>query len=254
MIKLQFDVKRDLCRQPPLQCFWENTVGFSLLRLLLFIFFSITPPCSCTESVLERAAKEADDAKDVSSLYKVANAWLQSKAKTQQDDARTLLHYLADHLQHIPSMGKLGHHYAEIGNEKQALFYFQTAGENGPHHSSLYNAGRILADASDWVGALAYLKGGSTLHLTHPKYAQEKITQVSKEAYDIISRKVATADLTTQVSADVFLYASLQDVPDQAEEMWKDAIIALVQLNTTLDQRTKSAGVDNLMEISLGAT
>ena len=217
----------------------------SFLRLLLLLFSTSVPFCTCVDRIVKKAAKDADGAEDVHSLYKVAKTWLQ---KENKKDAWDLLHYLATDLQHIPSMAKLGHHYAELGDTKQALVYFQTAGENGPHHASLLNAGRLLVDESDWVGAMAYLKAGCTLHLTHPKYAQEKMTQVSTESYEIVSRRASEAKLTIEESADVFLYGSLQELPDQVEELWKDAISSLIIFNSTFVKTDKKIQDEQAMK------
>jgi tetratricopeptide (TPR) repeat protein len=224
------------------------------VRLLITIFNILVIICSCQQQlqqqqpdIVRKALRFAEskenretfhhlDKSSASTLYKIAKIWLETGWSKESWE---LVQYLADDLQHVPSLAKLGHKYADEGKTQRALAYFQQAGENGPHHASLYNAGRILAQPlketgePDWVGALAYLKAAATLHLTHPKFAQESITNISQEAYRIVSQQASTAELSIKESADVFLYGSLHDLPERAETLWKDAIISLLHFNET---------------------
>ena len=81
------------------------------------------------------------------------------------------------------------------------LYFFQKSGHQG-HHTSLYNAGLLLAEGysrddldlvnsgkrhsyefinTDLVGALAYFQAASTLHIQHPDVAEEPITKIAIE-------------------------------------------------------------------------
>lgn len=194
---------------------------------------------SIVKKAIKFAEKDAtlDPGADSSALYKTARKWLDDSKRTK--DAWELIQFLADEKTHVPSMAKLGHKHAEGGQPRQALHYFQLAAEYGPHHASLYNAGHILAQENaelntpDWVGALAYLRAGATLHLTAPGYAQESTTKVSMDAYEIVSQQVANSELSLKQSADVFLYGSLHDLPLEAESMWKEAVKHLIRFNDT---------------------
>ena len=215
-----------------------------ILFVLLLVCATLFPGCHSQQqglpAVVKKAIKvleqEGDDSNDSASLYKVAKAWLSdtdsSKGK-RVEDGWELVQYLANEQSHVPSMAKMGNRLAAEGNTPAALNYFQMAGENGPHHASLYNAGNILAQTNDWVGALAYLKAGATLHATHPSFASEATTRVSTEAFEIVSERIAKSELSLRESADIFLYASLHDLPTEAEDMWKGAVMSMIRFNDT---------------------
>lgn len=166
-------------------------------------------------------------------LYKVAKIW-QEDLKLEKY-AWELFEFLADTHHNVYSLAKLGFKSAEQGFNMKALRYFQLAGEYGPHHASLFNAGRILADleSPDLSTALAYLRSASTLHRTHPEYAQESVTKIALEAYDILSRQIANSQISLQQSAHIFWYAALYSLPEEADAQWRDAMLALRKFNET---------------------
>jgi hypothetical protein len=208
-----------------------RTIVSSFLSLLFLAAFADSQK---EQAIVKKAIEAAESKSDTSSLYKVGKAWLED-AKLESEGWK-LIDYLADTRQHAPSMAQLGHKFGAEGQGQdttKALQYFKQAGEN-LHHASLYNAGLLLAQKSDWVGALAYLRGGATLHLSHPKYAQDSMTKLSVEAYNLVSEQAADAEMTIKESADVFLYGSLDESPpEDLEKLWTDAAIALVQFNTS---------------------
>lgn len=210
-------------------------MGFRLGTFVSIISLLLVPVVhGQNEPAIVKKAIQAAGAKgDTSSLYKVAKAWLADPK--QESDGWKLVDYLAKEKEHVPSMAQLGHKYGAEGPEQDnamALHYFKQAGGN-LHHASLYNAGLLLAKQSDYVGALAYLRGGTTLVATHPKYAQESMTKLSYEAYTFVSEQAAHAEMTVKESADVFLYGSLDDAPEELEQLWTDAAVALVKFNST---------------------
>jgi hypothetical protein len=166
-------------------------------------------------------------------LYRVAKIW--RKDLKLEKYAWELFEFLADTHHHVYSLATLAFKSVEQGFTMKALRYFQLAGEFGPHHASLFNAGRILADleSPDLSTALAYLRSASTLHRTHPEHAQESVTKLALEAYDVLSRQIANSQISLQQSAHIFLYAALYGLPEEADAHWRDAMLALIKFNET---------------------
>lgn len=224
--------------------------SFSLLVLLLILSCSLTfafaQQVAGAPLIVQKAVafsgKQANDQIDTLELFEIAKQWQQR----DNQDAWALYHYLADELNHVPSMARLGLQFPET--DERALHYFQRAGEEGPHHASLYNAGRILAQQQDWVQALYYLKVAATLASTHPEYAQESTTKISKEAHATVSEQVPN-DLTLVQMADVFMFGSIHDIPESAEALWRNAISSLVQFSETQDAKAKSQALSDLQQI-----
>ena len=219
-----------------------------LLRVLLFASSSLTfafaqqgaPPI--VQKAAEFAEKQPNDKIDTLELFEIAKKWQRSN----NQDTWTLYHYLADELNHVPSMARLGHLYNE--QDERALHYFQRAGEEGPHHASLYNAGRIFAQQQDWVQALYYLKVAATLGTTHPDYEQESTTKIAREAYETVSQQVPN-DMSLVQMADVFMFGSLQDVSEPVEALWRNAITSLVDFSEKQDMNAKRQATDSLQQI-----
>jgi tetratricopeptide (TPR) repeat protein len=218
--------------------------GLSLL-LLLFV-----GSCSLAYAFAQQAApiivkaaefaeKQPNDSIDTLELFEVAQKWQQ----VNNPDAWTLYHYLADDLNHVPSMARLGFHYPET--DDRALLYFQRAGDEGPHHASLYNAGRILAQRQDWVQALFYLKAAATLAKSYPDYEQESITKIATEAHETVSQQVPD-DVTFIEMADVFMFGSLSDLSKPVEALWRNAITSLVEYSANQDTNSKDQAVSDL--------
>lgn len=229
----------------------ETMKGLSLLLLLLV--GSCLLACACPQEagdtavpppiVLKAAAEitgdQPQESIDTLQLFEVAKTWQQ----TNNPDAWTLYHYLADHLNHVPSMARLGFHYPET--DDRALLYFQRAGDEGPHHASLYNAGRILAQRHDWVPALFYLKAAATLASSYPDYEQESITKIATEAHETVSQQVPD-DVTFIEMADVFMFGSLADLTKPVDDLWRSAITSLVQYSENQDTSAKRQAISDL--------
>lgn len=219
----------------------------TLLTLLLLISCSLTFAFAqqAAPAIVLKAAesvnKKPNDKIDTLELFEIAKLWQQ----TNNDDAWELYEYLADQ-HHVPSMARLGHHYPE--NDERALKYFVRAGEEGPHHASLYNAGRIFAQQQDWVQALYYLKVAAALESTHPEYAQESTTVVSKEAHATVSQQVPN-DITLVQMADIFMFGSIHDLPENVETLWREAITSLVRYSETQDDSAKQQAANALQKI-----
>lgn len=188
----------------------------------------------------EFAEKQPNDSIDTLQLFEVAKTWQQMN----NPDAWTLYHYLADDLNHVPSMARLGFHYPETDDDR-ALLYFQRAGDEGPHHASLYNAGRILAQRQDWVQALFYLKAAATLAKSYPDYEQESITKIATEAHATVSQQVPD-DISFIEMADVFMFGSLSDLSKPVEALWRSAITSLVQYSENQDTNAKDQATSDL--------
>lgn len=188
----------------------------------------------------EFVEKQPDDSIDTLELFEVAKTWQQNN----NPDALTLYHYLADELNHVPSMARLGFLYPETDDDR-ALLYFQRAGDEGPHHASLYNAGRILAQRQDWVQALFYLKAAATLAKSYLDYEQESITKIATEAHETVSQQVPD-DITFIEMADVFMFGSLSDLSKPVEALWRSAITSLVQFSENRDANAKIQAISDL--------
>mmetsp|Transcript_10302 Transcript_10302/g.14401 ORF Transcript_10302/g.14401 Transcript_10302/m.14401 type:complete len:670 (-) Transcript_10302:129-2138(-) len=171
----------------------------------------------------------------------------------------SLYAFAADALDHPPSQGKLGKLFEQgvpphlKRSTSAALHYYQKAGEHG-HHSSLYNAGRLLArgmteeDAAaiqsgearpadfisvDLVGAMAYLQAAATLHMHYPEDTDESLTPLSIQSHGVVSASAAHADLTLRQMADAFIFGTLSEVNDNVDELWRDAVDHLIKFNDT---------------------
>ena len=223
-----------------------RTVPALTAYVLWIIVVLLFCPNNVNADAIANAIKESGsegESSDLSSMYKVAVQWYNEESK--RDDAVQVLHHLADTGNHVLSCAKLGHYYANTGLTTRAIDYFKRAGEEGPHHTSLYNAGKLLAEQQgDWVGALAYLKAAATLPNSYPpEYISKETTQSALEAYDIICRQLSRQPLTIVELADVFVFGSLQELKEDAQTLWVQAINGLLTLNQTGDSasdRTKS--------------
>jgi len=170
-----------------------------------------------------------------------------------------LYSFAADELDHPSSQAKLGELF-ELGkppyvqrSTSVALHYYQKAGEHG-HHSSLYNAGRILARGMteediaavqsgearsdrfvqvDLIGAMAYLQAAATLHIHYPEDSDESLVPLSIEAHGVVSANAAHADFTLRQVADAFVFGTLSEVNDEADVLWRNAVDHLLKFNET---------------------
>lgn len=222
------------------------------LKLLIVLAWTLSCAPQASVSVLEKALAEAGgEQSDLSSVYRVALRWYDA----QQQDALEVFQHLADENNHIMSAVKLGHHYIEKEVDPQkAVHYFGFAGENGPHHASLFNAGRILAEMADWVGALAYLRAAATLSQSYPpEYINKETTESALRAYDIVSRQVSREELSVMQVGDLFIYGSLQDnLDEEAHALWGKAINGLLEFNETfVDSDGKSQSQQAMETVAL---
>lgn len=210
---------------------------------------------------LDDAVVQRLQAKDISTLYQIGKHLL----KQQQQDGEEasgleILHALADDARqpHIASQVALGFYYyqqAESDNSNgsgsdakiKALEYFANAGQEGPHQAALYNAGRIYGELGEWIPALAFIRAAATLG--HPQSGNpttaasavtESLTETATTAFQIMMQQLSQRDdVSIQESADIFLYANLEDFPldgsPQANH-WMEAAKALDRFNRTFTE------------------
>lgn len=248
--------------------FIENMLLRSVLLVLLFactIGAQEIPP-----NLLEKAnvfvgrnpelfnqrdnVQEKLKAGDIYSLYQAA------KVMNQKDDHRLasieIFHALADYEEspHILSQVALGFTYSEQ-DIPRAIKYFVDAGEKGPHQASLYNAGRLLAQEGDFPKALAYIRACANLHESAAEYAKPNLTETCTQAYHTLSSQIKkNASISLQATADMFLYASLEDFPppnSQAEKYWKTGMQELqhdnyMAANRHLSKLSEESGLSDL--------
>lgn len=192
------------------------------------------------------------------SLYKIANYMVEHSSTTTNADAdadadaspadytagMAILHMLADTHKHIESQVALGFAYYKKENDnayenskQRALDYFEQAGQAGPHQAALFNAGRIHSELGQVVPAMAFLAGAVTLAETHPNYAKEALTATCRKAFAALSQLSAgnSDSLTVHESADLFMYASLEDkLTDSDLDHWREAMTNLLTIHNTL--------------------
>ena len=172
---------------------------------------------------------------DINTLYKVAKSM--NKAG---DGINSVLiwHKLADgDAHHILSMVSLGFTYSEE-DKQQAIKYFVQAGEDGPHQSSLYNAGRLFVETNDYMRGLAYIRAAATFE-TNNKNAKMQMTQTATEAYHELSRMMMAVDMMLQDIVDVFPYASIDGFPKEGskeDKLWVHAMQKLEEYAMTKKQ------------------
>jgi tetratricopeptide (TPR) repeat protein len=179
------------------------------------------------------------DEGNIHTLYKIAKDMNRNANPDDTITSMELWHALADTGDHILSQVALGFAYAEH-DPSRAVAYFVQAGENGPHQTALYNAGRLLAEQHEFVKSLAYLRAAYSLATSHPTYATDHVTETSRYAYERLSDQlVALVEeslvtkgslLSIQQVGDMFLYANLNDFPLQSskgEKIWQGAMKAM---------------------------
>jgi hypothetical protein len=198
------------------------------------------------------------DEGNIHTLYKIAKDMNRNDNPDDTITSMELWHALADTGDHILSQVALGFAYAEH-DPSRAVAYFVQAGENGPHQTALYNAGRLLAGQHEFVKSLAYLRAAYSLATSHPTYSTDHVTETSRYAYERLSDQlVALVEeslvtkgslLSIQQVGDMFLYANLNDFPLQSskeEKIWQGAMkavqsqkfeLALIQLEKLEEQQ-----------------
>lgn len=197
-------------------------------------------PTVAIDTLLQDAVQENGGKADSSSIYKVAIQWYNNNSL---DRAVPLLHHLADVGNHVLSAVKLGHHFTTEAHFDRplAIKYFVSAGEEGPHHTSLYNAGRLMIEEGDLVGSLAYLRAAAVLSKSYPAdFISDETTVSALQAYNILSHQISQHELTMVQLADVFIYGSLVDLSEQAQAFWVQAVHSLIRFNDILVQSSGS--------------
>jgi len=88
--------------------------------------------------------------------------------------------------------------------------------DEGPHQASLYNAGRLFLELSDAASSLAYIRACANVDKTHPAYETSSQTKTCEEAYELLSNQIITKTAPgIEDAADLFLYASIDDFPQE---------------------------------------
>ena len=180
----------------------------------------------------------------VDALYDVAKEMNAAPTSTNGvEDKLTsiqIFHALADG-HHILSMVQLGHTYS-VEDKQQAIKYFVQAGEDGPHQTSLYNAGRLFLEIVpvDYVRTMAYIRSAAALaddkHTA--MYAKPQMTETATKAYHDLSRALISSlrdggVLTLDERINLFPYASIRDYPppnSKGDKLWSGAMEKLVNL------------------------
>jgi len=189
---------------------------------------------------------------DIDTLYKTAK----SLNENEGDDrfaSIMIWHILADgDAQHILSQVALGFTYAEEDKER-AIDYFKLAGEGGPHHAALFNAGRLLVDTGDYAGALAYLRAAANLSESQPRYAQSTLTVTSRDAYEALSLDLMSRnDLSLEQMANMFLYAHLSNFPGPGspeEKLWEKAMVSIEAYSKTENAKHLDKALQHLIKL-----
>jgi len=174
---------------------------------------------------------------DINTLYKVATSM--NKAGDRINSV-LIWHKLADgDVHHIMSMVSLGFTYSEE-DKQQAIKYFVQAGEDGPHQSSLYNAGRLFVETNDYMRGLAYIRAAATFERdNYNKNAGTQMTQTATEAYHDLSRMMLAVDMKLQDIVHVFPYASIDGFPKEGskeDKLWVHAMQKLEEYAMTKKQ------------------
>lgn len=163
------------------------------------------------------------EARDVHTLYEVAQAMNSSKIKDEMLASIQIWDSLANS-GHLLSQVALGFAFAE-NDKKRAIKYFIHAGEKGPHQVSLFNAGRLLAEPEigDYVKSLAYMRAAYDMGKTHPKLSTAHMVETSKIGYERLSEEITDIVVESMTRkggmisikhiGEMFLYANLNDFP-----------------------------------------
>jgi TPR repeat protein len=252
---------------------------WKFLKLLLFLALTTAAPVVQVEldpailergiAILEKATDNVPEdtielarGGDIPALYQIARKLEDADVERGLETALHIFHSLADsETGHIASQISLGFaYYKKIKDHNLALKYFIKAGEGGPHQAALFNAGRILAENSNFVPAIAYMQVAARFAESMPEDEARKLTETCTDAYNITSEKVALHGLTIQESADIFQYAALDGFPrlkSKTTTRWAEAMKSLLAFNDNFvstngqprDQESLEIAVSNLREI-----
>eukprot|EP00978_Attheya_sp_CCMP212_P024380 scaffold76485_cov55-Attheya_sp.AAC.4 len=193
---------------------------------------------------------------DIDTLYKAAKS-LNENEGVARFASIMIWHILADGdaQEHILSQVALSFTYMRR-RIRHGLFtrtYFKLAGEDGPHHVALFNAGRLLVDTGDYAGALAYLRAGVNLSESQPRYAQSTLTVTSRDAYEALSLDlVSRNDLSLEQMANMFLYAHLSNFPapgSPKEKLWEKAMVPIEAYSEAEDAKHLDKALQNLIKL-----
>jgi hypothetical protein len=172
---------------------------------------------------------------DIDTIYEVA------KDMNEAGDlinSVLIWHILADgNAHHILSMVSLGFSYSEQ-DKQQAIKYFVQAGEDGPHQSSLYNAGRMFVENNLYVQGLAYIRAAATLgdDKMLAEYTKSQMTATATKAYQHISRMMLAENLSVESMVNIFPYASIDGFPQEGSKedmLWNRAMQKLEEYANT---------------------
>jgi tetratricopeptide (TPR) repeat protein len=230
-----------------------------MTAILRFVYLTLCLLCWCATALDSKARASAkvleytqgdfpDLADRVESgqhgaIYRVAKDMLDKGI--HKEEAIQVLHTLADHPSqpHMLSQVALGFVYYGIDDKDKALHYFSMAGARGPHQASLYNVGRIYAEAGKSALALAYIKSAYRMTRTDPNLTDEATTASCQEAFDVIAKNISSESLSLHDEANAFLYGNLEDFPvdgSEEENAWKSSINFLLQAKPDFDSMQKS--------------
>jgi len=176
---------------------------------------------------------------DIDALY-----WVAKSMNDGGDRINSVLlwHQLADSsAHHILSMVALGFAYAE-NDKAKAVRYFVQAGEDGPHQSALYNAGRLYVELEKPDRALAYLRASVDLSkdTITAVFARPQTTAMVIKAYGALSELLReSGEFTLQQILDMFPYASIDNFPVEGSEeglLWTSGMEKLREFVRTRDR------------------
>lgn len=185
----------------------------------------------------------------VEALYSVAQSLNNRNVGDDRITSVQLWHALADGADHVASAVALGFSYAEVDKELALQYFVQASNGNdeGPHQASLYNAGRLFLELNDAASSLAYIRACANVDKTYPAYETPSQTKTCKEAYELLSNQIMTKTAPgIEDAADLFLYASIDDFPQENTKeftKWSKAM-ELLQTYASLMQKEDGTTVD----------
>lgn len=186
----------------------------------------------------------------VEALYTVAQSLNKRNVGEDRITSVQLWHHLADEADHVPSAVALGFSYAEVDKELALKYFVQASNGDGegPHQSSLYNAGRLLLELNEAAMALAYIRSCASVEKKYPGYATPAQTQTCKEAYELLSNQIMTKTTPgIEDATEMFLYASINDFPEANTNeftKWTKALEFLEMYAALVREEDGAAGDD----------
>lgn len=183
---------------------------------------------------------------DIETLYQVA------RSMNDAGDTQTsveIWHALADgDASHIMSMVSLGFTYS-VADKQQALKYFVQAGEDGPHQSSLYNAGLIFIETNDYPSGMAYIRAAATFE---GEGGSDKMSQMAVNAYQKLSSMMKSVKMSLQNISDTFPCANIDGFPKEGSaeyKLWDNAMRNLEDYNKSQNPKHMIAARKDLSKL-----